>query len=35
MGDFVISRSVATVAWIIAGIIVILNCKLLYDTFFG
>ena len=33
MGDFVISRSVATVAWIIAGIIVILNCKLLYDTF--
>ncbi len=35
MGDFVISRSVATVAWIIAGIIVILNCKLLYDTFSG
>jgi len=35
MGDFVISRAVATVAWIIAGIIVILNCKLLYDTFFG
>ncbi|MGM4891520.1 Nramp family divalent metal transporter [Tardiphaga sp. 839_C3_N1_4] len=35
MGDFVISRSVATAAWIIAGIIVILNCKLLYDTFFG
>jgi manganese transport protein len=35
MGDFVISRSVATAAWIIAGIIVILNCKLLYDTLFG
>jgi manganese transport protein len=35
MGDFVISRSVATAAWIVAGIIVILNCKLLYDTLFG
>jgi manganese transport protein len=35
MGDFVISRSVATAAWIVAGLIVILNCKLLYDTLFG
>ncbi len=35
MGDFAISRYVAAVAWIIAGIIVTLNLKLLYDTLFG
>ncbi len=35
MGDFVISRSVAVVAWLIAGVIVILNLKLLYDTVAG
>jgi manganese transport protein len=35
MGDFVISRTVAAVAWIVAGIIVALNVKLLFETFFG
>ncbi|MFL6839676.1 MAG: divalent metal cation transporter, partial [Bradyrhizobium sp.] len=35
MGSFAIPRSVAAVAWIVAGIIVILNVKLLFDTFFG
>src|SRR6476619_2744390 len=35
MGDFAISRSVAVVAWIVAGIIVALNVKLLFETFFG
>ena len=35
MGKFAISRSVAAVAWIVAGIIVILNVKLLFDTLFG
>jgi manganese transport protein len=35
MGDFVVSRTVATVAWIVAGIIVALNVKLLFETFFG
>jgi manganese transport protein len=35
MGDFVISRSVAVVAWIVAGVIVALNVKLLFETFFG
>jgi manganese transport protein len=35
MGPFTISRPVAAVAWIVAGIIVILNLKLLFDTFFG
>lgn len=35
MGDFVISRSVAAVAWIVAAIIVTLNVKLLYDTLLG
>jgi manganese transport protein len=35
MGDFAISRTVAAVAWIVAGIIVTLNVKLLYDTLFG
>jgi manganese transport protein len=35
MGNFVISRPVAAAAWIVAGIIVILNVKLLFDTLFG
>ena len=35
MGVFVIPRWVAVLAWIVAGIIVVLNIKLLFDTFFG
>src|SRR6266702_3306319 len=35
MGNFAISRPVAAAAWIVAGIIVILNVKLLFDTLFG
>ncbi|MCP3409029.1 Nramp family divalent metal transporter [Bradyrhizobium sp. CCGB01] len=35
MGKFAIPTSVAAVAWIVAGIIVILNVKLLVDTLFG
>jgi manganese transport protein len=35
MGKFVIPRSVAVLAWIVAGIIVALNLKLLFETFFG
>src|SRR6266849_4055992 len=35
MGHFAISRTVAAAAWIVAGIIVILNLKLLFDTLFG
>jgi manganese transport protein len=35
MGQFAISRSVAAVAWIVAAIIVALNVKLLFETFFG
>jgi manganese transport protein len=35
MGKFAISRSVAMLAWIVAGIIVALNLKLLFDTLFG
>ena len=35
MGDFAISRGVAAVAWIVAAIIVALNVKLLFETFFG
>ena len=35
MGKFAISRTVAAVAWIVAGAIVILNVKLLFDTMFG
>jgi manganese transport protein len=35
MGNFVISRPVAVAAWIVAGIIVILNLKLLFDTLVG
>ena len=35
MGDFAISRPVAIAAWIVAGVIVILNVKLLFDTLSG
>jgi manganese transport protein len=35
MGAFTISRSVAILAWVVAGIIVVLNLKLLFDTFAG
>lgn len=35
MGTFAISLPVAAVAWLVAGVIVILNLKLLYDTIFG
>jgi manganese transport protein len=35
MGTFAISLPVAVTAWIVAGLIVILNVKLLIDTFFG
>jgi manganese transport protein len=34
MGDFVVPRSVAVAAWVVAGIIVTLNLKLLFDTVF-
>jgi manganese transport protein len=33
MGAFVISRTLAAVAWLIATLIVVLNVKLLVDTF--
>jgi manganese transport protein len=35
MGSFAISRPVAALAWIVAGIIVALNLKLLFDTLVG
>ena len=35
MGDLAISRRTAALAWLIAGVIVVLNVKLLYDTFVG
>ncbi|MGY3609862.1 MULTISPECIES: Nramp family divalent metal transporter [unclassified Bradyrhizobium] len=35
MGKFAISMPVAGVAWLVAGVIVILNVKLLFDTLFG
>jgi manganese transport protein len=35
MGQFAIPVSVAAVAWIVAGVIVVLNVKLLVDTLFG
>jgi manganese transport protein len=35
MGNFAISRPVAALAWMVAGIILILNMKLLFDTFAG
>ena len=35
MGRFAISRPVAALAWIVAGLIVILNLKLLFDALIG
>ncbi len=35
MGNFAIPRSVAAVSWLVAAIIVVLNVKLLADTFLG
>ena len=35
MGRFVIPRSVAALSWIVAGIIVALNAKLLFDAVIG
>lgn len=35
MGEFVLSRPVSFLSWGVAGIILILNFKLLYDTVFG
>ncbi|MCW5694439.1 MAG: Nramp family divalent metal transporter [Pseudolabrys sp.] len=35
MGTFAIARPVAALAWIVAGIIVVLNVKLLIETFMG
>ncbi|MCG2631887.1 Nramp family divalent metal transporter [Bradyrhizobium sp. WYCCWR 13023] len=35
MGQFAIARYVAATAWIVAGVIVVLNVKLLVDTLFG
>src|SRR3954471_6289774 len=35
MGDFVVPRVVSVLAWVVAGIIVILNAKLLVDAVFG
>ena len=35
MGTFAIPRSVAVLAWAVAGIIVVLNVKLLADTVMG
>jgi manganese transport protein len=35
MGTFAIPRGVAALAWVVAAIIVVLNLKLLFDTFFG
>ena len=35
MGEFAISRTWAAAAWLVAGVIVILNVKLLFDTIAG
>ena len=35
MGRFAIPAYVAAIAWIVAGVIVVLNVKLLFDTLFG
>ena len=35
MGNFAISRGLAALAWVVAGIIVVLNVKLLFDTVMG
>jgi Mn2+/Fe2+ NRAMP family transporter len=33
MGELVISRKTAWIAWVVAAVIIILNVKLLFDTF--
>jgi manganese transport protein len=35
MGEFAISTGTAVAAWVVAGVIVILNVKLLVDTVVG
>jgi manganese transport protein len=35
MGVFAIPRPIALIAWLVAGLILVLNFKLLYDTFAG
>ena len=35
MGSFAISRGTVWLAWVVAGLILVLNFKLLYDTIFG
>ena len=35
MGAFAISKAVAALAWVVAGVIVALNVKLLFETFFS
>jgi manganese transport protein len=35
MGEFAISTTTAVAAWVVAGAIVILNVKLLFDTITG
>jgi manganese transport protein len=35
MGQFVVPATVSAVAWVVASVIVILNLKLLFDTFFA
>jgi manganese transport protein len=35
MGRFVIAPWLASLAWVIAAVIVVLNLKLLFDTFVG
>jgi manganese transport protein len=33
MGEFAISRKTACIAWVVAAVIIVLNVKLLFDTF--
>jgi manganese transport protein len=35
MGAFAISKPVAALAWVVASVIVVLNVKLLFETFFA
>jgi manganese transport protein len=35
MGTLAIPRGVGVIAWVVAALIVVLNVKLLYDTFAG
>ncbi|GBR35385.1 hypothetical protein AA101099_0010 [Neoasaia chiangmaiensis NBRC 101099] len=32
MGEFVISRKLAALSWVVAAVILVLNVKLLFDT---